>query len=754
MARRRCPPAERGRSSVAARRRAPRSATSFGSRPKSRSTASRCLGASSEGEGRRRAAASRWSVRKQPVAGVTTVLAGPANGRRDRTVSSGTARSASLRGPAATGARDGTAKAQPTAVAGLLAAADASAATEGERRPARGRPEGDRAGRAAAGFGQRSRLRAAEIRVARRTDGSPREPARGRRASRGPTVLLPVGRARRGVTADHERNMQAGQGAAGRSGLRSEGRCDSSRAPTHRDEYMATLPAEQQIIADRLATGGMPADPQGDRRRAGAGYDGGPAASRRRLHPGPGRAAAAGCESRPSGWTGQKPHCPPRRAGSARSARHRRGRRAERRRRTRPRAPAARGARTSRQQAALGLGRAPHASDSTEGKILQALRLSAGRRSRRRAFPAGLIERLVAPGRRGNVGRDAARALAWRCLRRPRCARCGGRSSRLVSRRTPPARCRRKAREAAGRIPALAPMLGMAMPPPPEAGAGRADRPPGRYAATAAPPATAPTSASRQTFTRWRAAGGNRRRWLCRADRRGSPHRPSSPLLLRRLLSLSRPLLLRCPLSLPSQLLQWSPQPQRSPQLQWSLQPPRSPRPSSSCPKLRRARRSPPLQCPHQHQRRHPMPHPRGAPTAGASVPGLSSRRLLRFPLSRSTRSSSAPTRAAPPRSNAAAVSVLSAPHGAASTAPIVQRGDASRSVAPRSRRARGSSSPPGFPAERRRRAGWLRARPPSRRRSPSARRRDRALRLPASTQMQFEAGEATAVTEMPPSGT
>jgi hypothetical protein len=103
----------------------------------------------------------------------------------------------------------------------------------------------------------------------------------------------------------------------------------------------------------------------------------------------------------------------------------------------------------------------------SDGRVLQALRLSARPPEPTARFPAGLIERLtsqVGAGMSAETSPERWLALLDAAVACP------------VRRQIKPAgipedptgEVQRKAREAAGRIPSLAPMLGMAMPPPPK----------------------------------------------------------------------------------------------------------------------------------------------------------------------------------------------------------------------------------------------------------------------------------------------
>jgi hypothetical protein len=103
----------------------------------------------------------------------------------------------------------------------------------------------------------------------------------------------------------------------------------------------------------------------------------------------------------------------------------------------------------------------------TDGKVLQALRLSARPPEPTARFPAGLIERLVT-----QVGAAMSADTApdrWLALLDAAAACPVRRQIKPAGIPADPSgEVQRKAREAAGRIPALAPMLGMAMPPPPK----------------------------------------------------------------------------------------------------------------------------------------------------------------------------------------------------------------------------------------------------------------------------------------------
>jgi hypothetical protein len=145
-----------------------------------------------------------------------------------------------------------------------------------------------------------------------------------------------------------------------------------------------------------------------------------------------------------------------------------------------------------------------------DGKILQALRLSARPPEPTARFPAALIERLttqVSAAMSAETSPDRWLALldaAAACPVRRQIKPAGIPED-------PSGEVQRKAREAAGRIPALAPMLGMAMPPPPKPVPGerisrpgsvrpprpprpqRPPRPPARHA-TATAPVPAPSA--------------------------------------------------------------------------------------------------------------------------------------------------------------------------------------------------------------------------------------------------------------------
>jgi hypothetical protein len=112
------------------------------------------------------------------------------------------------------------------------------------------------------------------------------------------------------------------------------------------------------------------------------------------------------------------------------------------------------------------------------GRILQALRLSAEPPDSTARFPAAFIERLAAQagaGMKADLSPDRWLALldaAAACPVRRQIKPAG-------IPQDPSGEVTRRARLAAGRIPALAPMLGMTMPPPPQPlPGGRPSRPP------------------------------------------------------------------------------------------------------------------------------------------------------------------------------------------------------------------------------------------------------------------------------------
>jgi hypothetical protein len=102
-----------------------------------------------------------------------------------------------------------------------------------------------------------------------------------------------------------------------------------------------------------------------------------------------------------------------------------------------------------------------------EGRVLQALRLSARPPEPTARFPAGLIERLTSQvGAAMSADTSPERWLALLDAAAACPVRRQIKPSGIPEDAT--GDVQRKAREAAGRLPALAPMLGMAMPPPPK----------------------------------------------------------------------------------------------------------------------------------------------------------------------------------------------------------------------------------------------------------------------------------------------
>lgn len=441
---------------------------------------------------------------QQPVAGVTTVLAGPAKGRREnRFFRDGEERKPPRPGGDRRPRREGEGPADSRSRP--VAAGDAAAVTEGDHRPPRARPEGDRAG----GRGRPG----SAVASARRDLGGPRTEGAGTGSRSGrpegrPSSSRPAGPPRRdaGSREDH-----AGRPSASRPQRPPRGPFRLEPGSKHRDGLMATLPAEQQLIADRLATGGLPAVRKAiadEQERATA--EGRPPvaadsilALAEQLQPDVkaavwmDRAEAALAHLDELGLRDLRA------AVVAATPRDDAGRDLER-------------------QLREGLERRVNKLRSdweqlltqsiTDGKILQALRLSARPPEPTARFPAALIERLttqVSAAMSAETAPDRWLALLDAAVACP------------VRRQIKPAgipedpsgEVQRKAREAAGRIPSLAPMLGMAMPPPPKPVPGerisrpgsvrpprpprpqRPPRPPAKPASASVPVAAAPTPA-------------------------------------------------------------------------------------------------------------------------------------------------------------------------------------------------------------------------------------------------------------------
>jgi hypothetical protein len=396
---------------------------------------------------------------KPPVTGVTTVLAGPV-GRRpeNRFFRDGEERRPPRPGGDRRPRRDGEGPADSRSRP--PAPADQPSGAAGDRPPAR-RPDGDRDGR--------HRRPGNEVASARRdlnpsrTDGAGAGTPRGRgpRPESGPSSRssTPGSRVggpprREGAGRPPDRTTRPNRGP---------GRLEAGSA--HRDEFMATLPAEQQLIAERLATGGMPAMRKAiadEQERAKA--EGRPPvaadsilALAEHLQP----------DVKSAVWMD--------RADAALAHLDELGLR-DLRATVVAAAPKDDAGRDLERQLREGLERRVNKLRSdweehltqalAEGKVLQALRLSARPPEPTARFPAGLIERLVTqvgaamsadtPPERWLALLEAAALCPVRRQIKP--AGIPEDSSGDVQ---------RKAREAAGRIPALAPMLGMAMPPPP-----------------------------------------------------------------------------------------------------------------------------------------------------------------------------------------------------------------------------------------------------------------------------------------------
>jgi hypothetical protein len=440
---------------------------------------------------------------QRPVAGVTTVLAGPVKGRREnRFFRDGEERKPARPGGDRRPRRDGEGPADSRSRP--AAAVDAPAATEGDGRPPRGRPEGDRASRGRGRPGS-------EVASARRDLGGPRTEgagagSRGGRPEGRPSSSRPGGPPRRETGSREE---HAGRPGGSRPQRPPRGPFRLEPGSKHRDDLMATLPAEQQLIADRLATGGLPAVRKAiadEQERATA--EGRPPvaadsilALAEQLQPDVkaavwmDRAEAALAHLDELGLRDLRA------AVVAATPRDDAGRHLER-------------------QLREGLERRVNKLRSdweqllsqsiADGKILQALRLSARPPEPTARFPAALIERLttqVSAAMSAETSPDRWLALldaAAACPVRRQIKPAGIPED-------PSGEVQRKAREAAGRIPALAPMLGMAMPPPPKPVPGerisrpgsvrpprpprpqRPPRPPARHA-TATAPVPAPSA--------------------------------------------------------------------------------------------------------------------------------------------------------------------------------------------------------------------------------------------------------------------
>jgi hypothetical protein len=234
----------------------------------------------------------------------------------------------------------------------------------------------------------------------------------------------------------------------------------------HRDELMATLPPEEQLVAERLASGGLPAVRKAiaeEQERAKA--EGRPPVAgdsilelAERLQPAVkaavwmDRAEAAVAHLDELGLRDLRATV------VAAAPRDDAGRDLERTLREA----------LDRRVMKLRTDWEEHLTQAlAEGRVLQALRLSARPPEPTARFPAGLIERLTTQV--GTAMSTETSPERWLTLLDAAVACPVRRQIKPVG---IPADAsgdvQRKAREAAGRLPALAPMLGMAMPPPPK----------------------------------------------------------------------------------------------------------------------------------------------------------------------------------------------------------------------------------------------------------------------------------------------
>lgn len=404
---------------------------------------------------------------KRPVGAVTTVLAGPLERRREsRFFREGDerrpARPAGDRRPRREGNGPDDSRTRPPD------SGEQSLGAEGERARIgpRERSEGNRSA------GARSRP-GSGVASARR-DLSPPRPER---PKAGTGARSAVTRGPRAESSPRTRSGGASGGELGshgprparegeRAGRPKKGAVRLEAGTNHRDELMAKLPPEQQVIAERLAAGGLPAMRKAiAEEQERAALAGRPAvaadsilALAEQLQPDVksavwmDRAEAALAQLQELGLRDLRATV------IAAAPRDDAGRDLERQLREG----------LEHRVAKLRSGWEERLAQSlADGKVLQALRLSARPPEPTARFPAGLIERLV-----NQVGAAMSAETPpdrWLALLEAVVA-CP------VRRQIKPAGIpedasggvQRKAREAAGRVPALAPMLGMAMPPPPK----------------------------------------------------------------------------------------------------------------------------------------------------------------------------------------------------------------------------------------------------------------------------------------------
>jgi len=451
---------------------------------------------------------------QRPVPGVTTVLAGPPDRRREsRFFREGEERRPSRPAGDRRPRRDGEGPAEGRS---RPPAAGEPAGSDGDRRPSM---RGERGGRPRSRPGSEVASARRDLSAPPPRQGSGPIGARGPRLEGGPAARSSAPPRREAGTRGEHSGRGPDRGARPKRGpVRLEA------GTKHRDELMATLPPEQQLIADRLATGGMPAMRKAiaDEQERAKSEGRPPVAAEsilalaEQLQPDVkaavwmDRAEAAIVHLDDLGLRDLRATV------IAAAPRDDAGRDLERQLREG----------LERRVAKLRSDWEGHLAHALgEGKVLQALRLSARPPEPTARFPAGLIEPLVTQvGAAMTADTPPDRWLAL----------LEAASASPVRRQIKPAgipedpsgEVPRKAREAAGRIPALAPMLGMSMPPPPKPIPGerlgrpqqgrpmRSSRPPGPPgprpsrpprppaaggapppAAAEAPPATAPAAA-------------------------------------------------------------------------------------------------------------------------------------------------------------------------------------------------------------------------------------------------------------------
>ncbi len=416
---------------------------------------------------------------QRPVAGVTTVLAGPSDRRRESPFfRDGNERRPPRPAGDRSRRREGT---PPTEGAEKTEGGESTEGPRAERHGAPPRREGEGGARG------RSRFRT-EVASARRDLNAPAAgtggsggPTGGRRSDGRPPARPGAGprtgpargrdaeggRDRPQRTADRPADRP---GPADRTGDRMarprRGPVRLEPGTKHRDELMATLPGEQQIIADRLATGGMPAVRKAIAEEQGrAQAEGRPPVAAdsilelaEQLQP---DVKAALWLDRAESVLSQIDEIGLRDLRTtvvAATPRDDAGRELERQLREG----------LERRVAKLRTDWEQHLTQALEeGRVLQALRLSARPPEPTARFPAGLIERLTSQvGAAMTVETPPERWLAL--LEAATLSPLRRQIHPAGIPQDPSGEVGRKAREAAGRLPALAPMLGMSMPPPPK----------------------------------------------------------------------------------------------------------------------------------------------------------------------------------------------------------------------------------------------------------------------------------------------